>query len=191
MADSVARRPHTATSVRGLISPPSPILVVWLHFTVFLSSLPCTCLLIPSTLVIHVLIFPYISLSPLCFPPNRIHLQFSWSSSVSRLTDIPHFSPCPILSRSLRLCVSSSLAFQACSILLNVLLRPCTLPPPLHLSSSLRCLFLFAELQCCVWLECSDFVTCGCVVKLGCCTVVGKKTTVVSGINKWAQAHVQ
>lgn len=26
MADSVARRPHTATSVRGLVSPPSPIL---------------------------------------------------------------------------------------------------------------------------------------------------------------------
>ncbi len=37
MADSVARRPHTATSVRGLISPPSPILVVWLPFTVSLS----------------------------------------------------------------------------------------------------------------------------------------------------------
>lgn len=48
MADSVARRPHTAMSVRGLISPPSPILVVWLPFTVFLSSLLRLHLLIPN-----------------------------------------------------------------------------------------------------------------------------------------------
>lgn len=47
MADSVARRPHTATSVRGLISLPSPILVVWLPFAVFLSSLPLTRLHLP------------------------------------------------------------------------------------------------------------------------------------------------
>lgn len=42
MADSVARRPHTATSVSGLISPPSPIPVVCLPvmFFFFPSSSP-------------------------------------------------------------------------------------------------------------------------------------------------------
>lgn len=35
MADSVARRPHTATSVSGLISPPSPIPVVCLPVMFF------------------------------------------------------------------------------------------------------------------------------------------------------------
>lgn len=52
MADSVARRPHTATSVRGLISPPSPILVFCLPLTFFspyplLVALATICLLPP------------------------------------------------------------------------------------------------------------------------------------------------
>lgn len=37
MADSVARRPHTATSVSGLISTPSPIPVVFMSVMFFFS----------------------------------------------------------------------------------------------------------------------------------------------------------
>lgn len=143
MADSVARRPHTATSVRGLISPPSPILVVWLRFTVFRSSPPRTCLhlLIPFTLIFPASISPSISLSRvLCFPPNHIYLQPRWSLSDSPFIGFPHFLPCPLpislpLPRSLLL--SSCVHLKLLILLLSVSLCPLA-ASSLSLSSSLR-----------------------------------------------------
>lgn len=89
MADSVARRPHTATGARGLISRPSPILIDCLPLTV-LSSPPRTCLhlLTPSTPIL-----PPTSLSQV-FVPNRIYHQPSWSLGDSPFIGSPHFSLC-------------------------------------------------------------------------------------------------
>ena len=135
MADSVARRPHTATSVRGLISPPSPILVVWLPFTVFLSSPPRTCL--------HLLI-PAILLFPASIFPRPVSSLFSARSCVSPAWLIPlwlylllpppppFFLLCPLLSHFPQ---PESLLHSSCVRLkllippLNLFLCPCTLLP--------------------------------------------------------------
>lgn len=124
MADSVARRPHTATGARGLISPPSPILIDCLPLTV-LSSPPRTCLhlLTPSTPIL-----PPTSLSQV-FAPNRIYHQPSWSLGDSPFIGSPHFSPCqpPLLPLI-------PISFPAASI-----------SPPLRLRDRLELLILSPE----------------------------------------------
>lgn len=127
MADSVARRPHTATGARGLISPPSPILIDCLPLTV-LSSPPRTCLhlLTPSSPIL-----PPTSLSQV-FAPNRIYHQPSWSPDDSPFIGSPHFSPCqPPPTPPLPLI---PISFPAASI-----------SPPLRLRDCLELLILSPE----------------------------------------------
>lgn len=158
-ADSVARRPHTVTSVRGLISPPSPILVVWLPFTVFLSSLPRACLhlLIPSTLTAPVSIFPSISVPAVRFPPNHIYLLPGLMSQWLCIYWLPpfffFFSPFPLPSRSVSPPLSSVCASSCsfCSWTFCFALVRCFLSACLLLSLS-----LLVGPQCCVWHRCCD-----------------------------------
>lgn len=182
MADSVARRPHTATSVRGLISPPSPILVVWLPFTVFPSSLPLTCL--------HLLIPPLsYSLSQYSLPSVFLQYVFRLIVFIFSLVDpsvalyllalppIFHSAPSRLLPAASILSSSLAVRLKLLILLLNVF-SPSLFhgflftPPPLPTPN----LFLQAEPQRCVWLEHSDCgLQSGCGVKLWHCTAVGKK----------------
>lgn len=136
MANSVARRPHTATSVRGLISPPSPSLVVCLLFTVFLSSPPHTfAYSLQSDITFHQ--------SVSSFLPNHIYCTFSpvdpsLTPHLLASTIFHHAPSCLFptasISSPLWLCVRLKLLILLC------------------LSA---CLF-FAELYYCGWLERGD-----------------------------------
>lgn len=148
MADSVARRPHTATSVSGLISPPSPIPVVLpVMFLFFFSSI----LIRLSTIY-----WLYPPITFVCLPPG-FHLvmcifQPAWSLSDSPCVSRPRFSSmfpprlfpaASILPPSLATC-SSQAARSSPEHFALVLL------PLIHC----RCLFLgWAALLCLAW-EC-------------------------------------
>lgn len=149
MADSVARRPHTATSVRGLISPPSPILVVWLPFTVFPSSLPLTCL--------HLLIPPLsYSLSQYSLPSVFLQYVFRLIVFIFSLVDpsvalyllalppIFHSAPSRLLPAASILSSSLAVRLKLLILLLNVFspslfhgflfTPPPPSPPPIYFS---------------------------------------------------------
>lgn len=136
MANSVARRPHTATSVRGLISPPSPSLVVCLLFTVFLSSPPHTCfhLRIPSSLIL-----PSIT-------PSPVFCLIIFTVPSARL--IPHWLP--IYWLPLFFTMPLLISFPP---LRSLLLSGCVFVSSCSFFSA--CLF-FAELYYCGWLERGD-----------------------------------
>lgn len=90
MADSVARRPHTATSVRGLVSPPSPILPS--------SHPPILPVELPFTVVLFVCFFPsffFFSLLSsshfLHFPTPRLDDSCHHSTSILRSSSLVFF----------------------------------------------------------------------------------------------------
>lgn len=90
MADSVARRPHTATSVRGLVSPPSPILPS--------SHPPILPVELPFTVVLFVCFFPsffFFSLLSsshfLHFPTPRLDVSCHHSTSILRSSSLVFF----------------------------------------------------------------------------------------------------
>lgn len=148
MADSVARRPHTATSVSGLISPPSPIPVV---LPVMLFPPPHPYQTLHYVLAISTQISP-LSVS-LQFPPGHVYLQPAWSLSDSPCVSLSGFPPCS-LPGSFPLPPFSPPLWPRARLkllvhLLSISLLCCCL------SSSVAVCF-WAERHYCVWHESAD-----------------------------------